>query len=71
MAKRSSRRVTLLRDELRSLIDADGRSRYEICRAADIDQASMSRFMAEKQDLSLGAAERLATVLGLTLVRKA
>jgi hypothetical protein len=54
-------------EQLRRAITADGRSRYAIGKAADVDKASLARFMAGKVGLSLPAIDRLVDVLGLEL----
>jgi hypothetical protein len=54
-------------EQLRRAITADGRSRYAIGKAADVDKASLARFMAGKVGLSLPAIDRLVAVLDLEL----
>ena len=57
-----------LTDQLRAAIDASGLSRYAICKAIGLDQATMSKFMAGKQGLALDTVDRLGELLGLKLV---
>jgi len=57
-----------LGDQIRRAIDASGVSRYAICKACDIDQASFSRFMAGKVGLTLANLEAVAEILDLHIV---
>jgi transcriptional regulator with XRE-family HTH domain len=63
MAKRFS-------DQIRQAVDASGMTRYAICKALGIDQATMSRFMAGS-GMELSNLDRLADLLGLTVKRPA
>jgi len=56
-----------LSTQVRKLVEEDGRTRYEICKLAKIDQAAMSRFMNEASGLSLPALDRLGQVLEVHL----
>ena len=58
-----------LTDQIRQAVDADERTRYRICKDAELDKASMSRFMSGA-GLSTEALDRLAEVLGLEVVVK-
>lgn len=53
---------------VRRAIEASSLSRYAICKAAGIDQAAMSRFMAGKSGLTTASLDALADVLGLEIV---
>ncbi|HUU96933.1 MAG TPA: hypothetical protein VM487_14435 [Phycisphaerae bacterium] len=53
--------------QLRKMISDDGRTRYEICRLAKLDQAIMSKFMSGDGGLSLAGIDRLCSVLCLRL----
>ena len=57
-----------LTDQLRVAIDASGMSRYAICKAIDLDQATMSKFMKRRQGLALDTVDKLGELLGLKLV---
>jgi transcriptional regulator with XRE-family HTH domain len=59
-----------LTDQVRRAVNDSPLSRYAICKAAGIDQAVMSRFMAGKAGLSLKSLDALAEVLGLELKLK-
>ena len=59
-----------LGDQIRAAVNQSGMSRYAICKAAGIDQASFSRFMAGKVGLTLASLDRLAAVLGLFVVAR-
>ncbi len=60
-----------LLDDLRKLIQADGRTRYRLSVDGGIEQSALSRLLSGERGLSLASAERLAATLGyrLTLVR--
>ena len=61
-------RKAILSDQIRKAIDQADMTRYRICKLADIDQPSMSRFMAGKAGLSMERLDRLGQVLGLRIV---
>lgn len=55
-------------DELRRAIDGSGMSRYAICKAIGLSQATMSRFMSGRGGLSVDVLDRLADCLQLSVV---
>ena len=57
-------------DQLRQTIESCGQSRYAICKALDIDQGQLSRFMAGERGFSLDVLDRFCTYLGLELRSK-
>ena len=57
-------------DVLRAAIDSADSSRYRIALDAEVDHASLSRFMNGTCGLSLDSVDRLAEVLGLELAKK-
>ena len=59
-----------LTDQVRRAVNDSPLSRYAICKAAGIDQAVMSRFMAGKAGLSLKSLDALADALGLELKKR-
>jgi transcriptional regulator with XRE-family HTH domain len=59
-----------LSDQVRHAVDASGLSRYRICKTLGIDQATMSRFMADKGGLSIDNLDALADLLNLDIVTK-
>jgi len=59
-----------LSDQLRRAVDAAELSRYRIALEAEIDHATLSRFMNGKRGLSMDNMDRLAEVLALELVAK-
>jgi plasmid maintenance system antidote protein VapI len=56
-----------LAELLNAAIAGSGLRRSELARAADVAEASLSRFVHGKRSLSLEAASRLADVLNLEL----
>lgn len=60
------KRITLSA-QLRRLIDASGKSRYQIAAETGIDEATLSRFMHGKGGLSMDGLDRIADCLGLNL----
>lgn len=57
-----------LSDQVRRAVDKSGMSRYAICKALGMDQATMSRFMAGGGGLSMAYLDALADYLGLEIV---
>jgi transcriptional regulator with XRE-family HTH domain len=56
-----------LSEQVRRAIDASGISRYAICKALGMAQATMSRFMHGKGGLSMEHLDGLADLLDLNL----
>lgn len=65
MAKR--KRKATLTDQLRRAIDQSGQSRYAICKALDIDQGQLSKFMHGQRGLGLDVLDRLCAHLDLEI----
>ena len=57
-----------LRDQVRRAVDASGRSRYAICKALGLAEATMSRFMNGRGGLSMDSLDALADLLDLNIV---
>ncbi|WP_428389904.1 hypothetical protein [Mucisphaera sp.] len=57
-------------EQLRRAVDADSRTRYAICKATGIPQASMSKFMQGRIGLSRENLDLLINELGLVLVKR-
>ena len=55
-------------DQIRDGVRSSGMSRYAICKAIGFNQGAMSRFMSGKGGMSLETLDRLAALLGLTVV---
>jgi transcriptional regulator with XRE-family HTH domain len=56
-----------LSEQVRRAVEASGRSRYAICKALGLDQATMSRFMSGKGGLSMESLDALADLLDLNI----
>jgi transcriptional regulator with XRE-family HTH domain len=56
-------------DQLREAIDKSGMSRYAICKAVEMDQGTMSKFMTGRREISLPTIERLCKLLNLQLTK--
>ena len=65
----SKRQPKAISEQLREAIQASGYSRYRLWQETGISQATLSRFMARKFDLSMASIDRLAAFLGLRLVQ--
>jgi len=55
-------------DRVRRAVADSGLSNCQICRAAGLNEAILSRFMAGTRGLSLATLDALAPVLGLQIV---
>jgi transcriptional regulator with XRE-family HTH domain len=66
-ARRPARRPNraTLSDEIRDAIERDGRSPYAIARDAEVDPATLSRFLAGLRAMTTDTLDRLAPTLGL------
>ncbi len=62
--------TTRFSDQIREAVDASEMSRYAICKAIDLDQGTMSRFMAGKAGLSMEVLDKLADLLELTITKR-
>ena len=68
MAKKSGELVPLS-EQLRNIILTGPRTRYAIAKAANIDQAQMSRFCSGRGRLTTDTLDRLGAVLRLRFVQ--
>ncbi|MEW4568501.1 helix-turn-helix transcriptional regulator [Tautonia sp. JC769] len=57
-----------LSDQIRDAVNVSGMSRYAICKTIGFNQGAMSRFMSGKGGMSLETLDRLAELLGLSIV---
>jgi transcriptional regulator with XRE-family HTH domain len=64
MTKRRTRRLT---DQLRQAIDDSGLTRYQIAKAAGIDESALAKFYNGRRGLSMGALDALGEFLRLTI----
>jgi len=55
-------------NQLSDALQSDGRTPYEIAKAAGIEPDLIYRFVAGQRDLRLSSAAKLASVLGLQLL---
>jgi len=60
--------MTNLNDALRAAIEADGRTRYAIAKAAGLTEATLWRLWHAEGGVSILTAERLAKALGKRVV---
>lgn len=60
--------MSKLTDQLRAAIDGSGMSRYAVAKAINLDQSTLSRFMASKSGLALDTVDKLGELLDLQLV---
>jgi hypothetical protein len=58
-----------LSDQIREAVRASGLTRYAICKAIEISQPTMSRFMNSRGGLSMESMDRLGRLLGLRIAR--
>ena len=70
MPRRPFNQKSSLSPLFRRVVDASGMNRYAICKALDMDQAFMNRFMTGKGGLSMKNLDALAGLLGLDIVAK-
>jgi transcriptional regulator with XRE-family HTH domain len=63
MAKRRRK----LSDQVRRAVESSGLSRYAICKALGLAQATMSRFMSGQGGLSMDYLDALADLLDLNV----
>ncbi len=57
-------------DDIRSAIDASGKTRYRLWQETGISQGQLSQFMAGTKGLSVEALEKLADCLDLEIVAR-
>jgi transcriptional regulator with XRE-family HTH domain len=57
-----------LSDQVRQVIEDCGETRYAICKATGLDNATLSRFMSAERGLSTTALDTLAEYLELSIV---
>lgn len=53
--------------QVRAAIDRSGETRSAICKAIELDESAMSRFMSGERGLSMEVLDRLGLHLGLAL----
>ena len=57
-------------DQLREFIKGSGKTLSQLARESGVDPPRLSRFLRCQRDLTLGAASRICTALGLELKRR-
>ncbi len=70
MPTKKRKRKRTMSDQLRQAIERSGQSRYAICKALDLDQGQLSKFMHGERGLSLDVLDRLCAYLNLELRSK-
>ena len=65
-----SKKRAKLTDQIRRAVDASGMGRNELARAAGMDKALLSHFMAGNKGLSMRTLDALADVLKLDVVSR-
>ena len=66
MTSKTKRRPTFA-DTIRQAVRTSGETVTAVARGAGMPQSTLSRFMRDMRDLTLGRAQRLADYLGLQL----
>ena len=59
---------TKITDQLKKAINESGLSRFEIARRSGVEESALSRFVNGKRSLVIESVDRLADVLGLSLI---
>ncbi len=67
MTTKKRKRKRTMSDQLRQAIQRSGQSRYAICKALDLAQGQLSKFMHGERGLSLDVLDRLCAYLNLEL----
>ena len=62
------KRIPPLSDQLRSIIEQAGTSRYRLAKDSKVDAGQLCRFMQGKVQLTLDTLDRIGLVMGLRLV---
>ena len=70
-AQKSPQQAQPLTAEIRSAIADSGHGPYALAKLSGVDEAAIRRFVSRERSLSLESADRIASALGLQLVRKA
>jgi hypothetical protein len=69
MAEKRRRKPDGLSDQLRTIIETCGLSKYAICKRAGIDPSQMHRFVHGTGWFSAASLDRIGAALGLRLVQ--
>lgn len=70
MPTKKRKRKRTMSDQLRQAIERSEQSRYAICKALDLDQGQLSKFMHGERGFSLEVVDRLCAYLNLELRSK-
>ena len=66
----TKKQIQVFSDQIRAAIDASSYTRAEICRACDIEEGSMSRFMNGRGGIQMAPLDRIAAMLGINVCPK-
>jgi len=55
-------------DQIRKAINESGMSRYRICKEMNFSESVMCKFMKEQSGLAIDTLDRLAELIGLSIV---
>lgn len=59
-----------LRSAIADFVARDGQTLYGLARTSGVDEAAVRRFVSRERSITLDSADRLASALGLAVVRK-
>lgn len=57
-----------MNDQVKQAVEQSGLTRYRICKLSGVSQGMLSRFMNGYTDMTLATLDRIAPVIGVSLV---